>query len=125
MTTTMITVLLNETTDERGRNPGFFGYEPANHVLRPALMVTPAQIDRTPSASDISILERMYHLLNVGDDPDFGTPHPVAVAYRERQNRSLSVGDIVAIDNRWYTCASFGWQALRPSADGSIEVGDV
>ena len=39
-----------------------------------------------------ALLEEAFHLFNVGDDPEFGTPDERAVAYRQRRNRSLSNG---------------------------------
>ncbi len=59
-----------------------------------------------------------YDLCNIGDDPAFfDPPAPRAVEYRDRANRSLSVGDVVAVRDdehgiRWYACASFGFDAL-------------
>ncbi|HEY0697395.1 MAG TPA: hypothetical protein VGD43_06255 [Micromonospora sp.] len=44
------------------------------------------------------MLSDVYRLFNVGHDPQFGTPDPRAVVYRERGNRSLSVGDVVALN---------------------------
>ena len=55
----------------------------------------------------------MFELFNVGEDPAFGPPHPRAVDYRRCGNRSLSVGDVVAVDGRFYACASTGWAALK------------
>ena len=52
-------------------------------------------------------------LLNVKEDPAFGPPDPRAVDYRLCRNRSLSVGDIVAVDGRFYACEPSGWQALQ------------
>lgn len=52
----------------------------------------------SPEVFTSAVLERVYFLLNVGDDPDFGTPHPAAVEYRRRHLRSLSVGDVVTLD---------------------------
>lgn len=43
-------------------------------------------------------------------------PDPVALHYRDRGNRSLSIGDVVAIEDdhgvRWYGCAHLGWDQL-------------
>lgn len=109
-----VTVFLNETKDEHGRNLGYFGYEP-NHVLRLAHTATVTEImgGQIITWDDQRVLERVFHLLNVGDDPDFGTPHPVAIAYRAKRNRSLSVGDVVMIDGRVFTCADVGWQPIE------------
>lgn len=61
--------------------------------------------------------EEVFRLFNVGDDPAFGEPDPRAVAYRAQRNRSLSKGDVVCLDDRfWLACASFGWERIgRPA----------
>lgn len=108
-----VTVFLNETRDPEGRMVGYFGYEPT-HVLRLAHTATMAEVmPADVTWDDQRILDRMYHLLNVGDDPSFGEPHPVAVAYRAKRNRSLSVGDVVMLDGRIYVCASDGWEPIE------------
>ncbi|HEU0130813.1 MAG TPA: DUF3846 domain-containing protein [Mycobacteriales bacterium] len=67
----------------------------------------------TIATSVDAVLDRAWFLFNVGDDPDFGPPAPVAVAYRERRNRSLSVGDVLAVtDGNVFAVASpsgFTW----------------
>lgn len=62
-------------------------------------------------------LPHAYDLCNVGDDPEFcDPPDSRAVDYRRRKNRSLSVGDVVAIADgdgeRWYAVASVGFDTL-------------
>jgi hypothetical protein len=61
---------------------------------------------------DLVLAERAFELLNIGDDPSFGAPDQRAVDYRCRGNRSLSVGDVIAIDDRFWSCDSFGWREL-------------
>ena len=82
--------------------------------------------DATPGGPDsdspqhpdhLAILEQVFMLFNVGDDPAFGTPDPRAVAYRGQQLRSLSVGDVVALDDAFYACARLGWQHLDTAPD--------
>lgn len=80
----------------------FFGYQTGHPIVLVCTL-------RQAAASDEVILEQMFHLFNVGDDPDFGTPDPRAVEYRRRRNRSLSVGDVVDIAGRLYACAGTGW----------------
>ena len=57
--------------------------------------------------------EKVFHLLNVGDDPAFGTPNPQAVAYRAARNRSLSVGDVLIADGVAFAVAGSGFQPVR------------
>jgi hypothetical protein len=53
--------------------------------------------------------EAAFALLNVGDDPAFGPPDPRAVEYRDRGNRSASVGDLVRVGNHWLAVAHAGF----------------
>lgn len=62
-------------------------------------------------ASVDPLLNKVYRLFNVGDDPAFGTPAPVALAYRARRLRSLSKGDVVKIDGDAYALDSF-WESV-------------
>jgi hypothetical protein len=112
--TMRVTVFLNETKDDCGRSLGYFGYQ-TDHVLRLAQSATVAEImgGSTIDWDDQRVLDRVFHLFNVGDDPDFGTPSPVAVSYRTRRNRSLSVGDVVMLDGRSYACAESGWEPIE------------
>jgi len=62
--------------------------------------------------------EALWKALNVGDDPEFNGDMPLAdvllaQAYRERKLRSLSVGDVVRVGNRWFTVASAGWTEVK------------
>ncbi|MBS2537096.1 hypothetical protein KGQ20_30500 [Catenulispora sp. NF23] len=49
------------------------------------------------------ICDSVWALLNVGDDPQAGTPDPRAVNYRRRGHRSLSVGDVAAVGDFGFT----------------------
>lgn len=65
--------------------------------------------------TDLASCDLAYHLFNVGHDPEFGEPHPFAMAYRMAGHRSLSVGDVVQVDSRFYACESSGWRVLENS----------
>jgi hypothetical protein len=82
-------------------------YLPGDHVVE--VFQTTAS-----SGTPMQVCEDMFELLNVGDDPDFGTPDPRAVAYRARRNRSLSIGDVVAVDGTFYACAPSGFIPIAP-----------
>jgi hypothetical protein len=60
-------------------------------------------------AEDLVHCERAFENFNVGD------PHDNAVVreYRDAGNRSLSMGDVVVIDDRAYTCAAVGWARVE------------
>lgn len=46
---------------------------------------------------DETLLAEAWHAFNVGHDPEFGPPSDLALAYRARKLRSLSMGDVVII----------------------------
>lgn len=71
------------------------------------------ETDLSPEDDDMVLVERAFELFNVGDDPERGDPDTRALVYRERGNRSLSVGDVVAVDQRFYACGSFDWRELE------------
>lgn len=105
-----VTILHNAATDEHGRNVGYLdGYLP-DHVL---LRVFSFTLDGGGHPHDDQhVLGNLWHLFNVGDDPEWGEPAPLAVSYRRKRLRSLSVGDVVELDGRAYCCANVGWQRL-------------
>jgi hypothetical protein len=71
----------------RDGEPMLTGYRPSD-VLVPVATWT---VRRWRDPEEVA--EDAFRLLNVGEDPVFGKPDPVAVEYRQRGNRSLSVGD--------------------------------
>lgn len=78
----MVRAFHNLTAAEQDRYP--CEYMPGDRAVQ--VFATPAP----PGAEHLAICEALWRLLNIGDDPDFGTPDPRAVAYRQRGNRSLS-----------------------------------
>lgn len=111
----IVTVFHNIAGDEHGRTIAMLDGYQHGHPLVPVLQDLVGL--GTPTEGGVSeLLEHYYHLLNVGDDPAFGGPHPLAVIYRQQGNRSLSVGDVIAIENgavvSWFAVASFGFDPL-------------
>jgi hypothetical protein len=69
-----------------------------------------------------SIPELAFFEFNVGDDPDFtsGKPHALALSYRAVGLRSLSVGDVLVIDGSTVvSCESAGW---RPRSADELRI---
>lgn len=96
----------NVARDDAGRHLGILdGYQPEH----PVTLVFTTDL---PPSDEMAACEELYRLLNVGDDPAFGQPDPRAEAYRRRGNRSLSMGDLVSLDGRFYACAEHGWKPL-------------
>lgn len=93
-------------TDDQGRSIGMVdGYRDGHPVV---LVFT----HRIEGRSHAYVLQELYRLLNVGDDPEFGTPDPAAVEYRQRGNRSLSMGDVIEIDDTFYAVRDTAWEQL-------------
>ena len=107
---TTITIFHNVAEDEAGRHLGMLdGYEPMFHTLVPV-----ARYERSERAvqSGINLLEEAFEIFNVGDIGG----NPIAREYRGRENRSLSVGDVVSITTRtgtqYFACARTGWEEV-------------
>lgn len=81
---------------------GFRAYKPGD-VVHHALDYN----DYTDDV-DTVICDRAFEWFNVGE-----LTNPVVAEYRRAGNRSLSVGDVVVVDDRAYTCASFGWERIE------------
>lgn len=97
------------------------GYGPDDRTVEVFAYDEPAV---TAGTTDEESAAGVYELTNVGDDPSFGTPDHRALEYRARRNRSLSVGDVIAINGRFYACASSGWTPIsRPLLDTSPRPG--
>lgn len=134
-----VTVWHNISTDQHTRNLGMMdGYEPG-HALVPVAVLDVGTPQGLKVATDElteeerlrlnnalhAILDKAYEVFNVSDDPSFGTPNPLAVEYRKRKNRSLSVGDVIQLStrrpsehpisasDRWSKCTSFGWTPIE------------
>jgi len=62
---------------------------------------------------DPDILESAFKLFNAPED--FLDPEEAKIAkrYRRQGLRSLSVGDVVELDNIKYLCESVGWRKLK------------
>src|SRR5687768_794247 len=101
-----VRVYHNVAVDDAGRHIGLLDGYMLGH---PVTLVFSTE---APACDDADACEQLYRLLNVGDYPDFGEPDPRAKAYRARGNRSLSMGDLVWLDGRFYACASSGWNRL-------------
>jgi hypothetical protein len=92
---------LNVVFDQRGKHE-----VSRAHALVPAFTFwTTALVHEIPYLA--------WFTFNVGDDPDFteGNPQPLALAYRRAGNPSLSVGDVLCIDDGAYlSCERDGWR---------------
>ncbi|WP_370973915.1 hypothetical protein [Amycolatopsis sp. cg9] len=84
------------------------GYESGQTVTEVFTYTTRPQGD----THDHTLADEAFELFNIGDDPQFGTPDPRALDYRARRNRSLSIGDVLGIDGRFYSCDASGWREL-------------
>ena len=89
---------------------------------RPEHRVVPVFRAELPElgATDRTVCEQVFVLLNVGHDPEFTSPpDPLALEYREHANRSLCAGDVVAVERTagfllYYAVASVGFTQIEP-----------
>jgi len=70
--------------------------------------------DDTEATYPAGACDFAFYLFNVGDDQQYGTPNQLAIDYRRWGNRSLSVGDVVACGDEFYTCDPRGWTKIAP-----------
>lgn len=104
-----VTVYLNEATDF------FSGFDPVSARLRAAAAFGIELLVGGPGAVG-GLREHVFEQLNID--------HPTAKwaqQYRDEHNRSLSVGDVVAIDGAAWSVARTGWEPLnRADLDDAI-----
>lgn len=96
-----VRVFLN---DEDGH---WFGYRPGHEVLE----VIGYEDDDL--RSDMEACERAFRLFNVDLEDLRNGELALARRYRDGRHRSLSVGDVIAIERgqrrQWWACAMMGW----------------
>lgn len=93
----------------------FHGYkaeDPLTHVFD---LTIPDHVDMETDQGVNSALSYAFMVLNIGHE-DFcvitDEGREQAIAYRERKNRSLSVGDVIIIDGVAFACATLGWEVV-------------
>lgn len=79
----------------------FMAYEPGD------IMHLAFEYPHDDHVEDLILCEEAFRWFNIGDKL------PVVRRYRQAGNRSLSVGDVVVIDDRAYAVAPFGWDRLE------------
>lgn len=85
----------NAEVDAKGRNVGFFGYEPT-HRLEVAYQ---GFIFSDQPAIFAELVERLFYVFDVAHPSDYRGP-------------SMSVGSVVAINCQAYKCASTGFEKV-------------
>lgn len=100
-----VDILLNTNT----RDSFMRGYQPGDPMVRGGHFEVEAW-------GPIDACNKVWRLANVGDDPDFGTPDPQAVEYRENRQRSLSIGDIVVVGEQAYSVEPTCFEPLPEGA---------
>jgi hypothetical protein len=97
----------NVALDPAGRHQGILdGYQ----IEHPVSLVFATEVSEQDHEA---ACDEVWRLLNVGHDPARGTVDPVAARYRQRGNRSLAVGDVIAVDGSFYACSAVGWQPME------------
>ncbi|MEO6156394.1 MAG: hypothetical protein ABIQ39_02055 [Ilumatobacteraceae bacterium] len=85
----------------------FYGYKPEHQMTKVLVYYTQGTREEA--------LNEAFHILNVGE---IG----IAGHYRERRNRSLSVGDVIALDGEAHSCDPFGWNEVDMPVDSKRTV---
>ena len=103
-----VRVYLNDGEDS------FFGFK--NKFGTPDLLRLAAtfEVDERVTGDPVDnvylILESVYEQLNIGGDMIPAADY--TVEYRANRNRSLSVGDVVAVGESAFAVGSFGWDKI-------------
>ncbi len=108
----MITVTIwhNVAVDGQGHHSGMLdGYQPGDPMVR----VFTYQVD--PAGSPEEIAEEAFGICN--DHPRDARGEDLARRYYERELRSLSVGDVVAVDEAAFAVGRVGWSLVRGGLD--------
>ncbi|MEU2258164.1 hypothetical protein ABZ540_33890 [Nocardia xishanensis] len=96
-----VTVWLNDDSDAIS-----VGFRPGARLVLAYRYTLPA----ATTGTDSLLLERVFAAFN--GEPVHPDDERHADAWPTKGLRSLSVGDIVAIDNRYYACESVGWTPI-------------
>ncbi|MEU7477060.1 hypothetical protein AB0A63_13820 [Lentzea sp. NPDC042327] len=88
---------------------GFEVNDSVTEVYSYTVLVTSAVSDEELAEE---LAEEAFRLFNVGHDPAFGEPDQRAVQYRAAGNRSLSIGDVVSVAERFHALTREGWFEL-------------
>jgi hypothetical protein len=97
---------------ESGHPMGFFGYK-SGHAMAPVFVYT--------TQDAINAAEDAFKMFNAPEDYLSGGELAIAKQYRANQLRSLSVGDIVQVDDTFYVCESFGFGKLGTNVPLNIQ----
>lgn len=107
-----VRILHNVAKDELGRSLGWMDGWHADHAMVEVFAYDSYVCPDVEAAYREA--ELAFRLFNVGDDPTFGEPSPIALEYRALRLRSLSVGDVVVVgDLAALACASMGWERIN------------
>ncbi|MGV9823478.1 hypothetical protein [Nocardia xishanensis] len=82
------------------------GYSPGAQLVLAYRYTLPA----ATVGDDRLLLERVFAAFN--DQPVHPDDQLHADAWAAKRLRSLSVGDVVALDDRYYACAPVGWMSI-------------
>lgn len=106
-----VRILHNLATDELGRHLAWVnGWHPS-HPMR-EVFTYDARVRPDPQGA-LREADVAFEMFNVGDDPSFGEPSPIALQYRSLDLRSFSVGDVVVVgDLATLACRSVGWDQI-------------
>ena len=100
----IVTVFHNPTESEH-----WLGYKPGHRLV--------AVASYEDGGPDLDLCERAYRRFNEDLENLSGPDLEAARQYRAAGNRSLSVGDAIAIKDakgvRWYCCAMAGWAPIK------------
>lgn len=102
---TRVRVLLNQDV----RNSFCYGYRSGDPLKFAVSYQADVSSAKNADGLPLSILENAFERFNIGE------PEKDSIVFEYRvlgRNRSLSVGDLVQVDDEVYACSSFGWDKV-------------
>ena len=97
----------------------FDGYKPGHPLVR----VFEAEVEMPHGIDPQRVADWMFEAFNAPEEYLQGKLRDLAEAYRARQLRSLSVGDVVAVGEIPLACVSRGWEPVT-GAVNEVLAGD-
>ncbi len=99
----MTTYIAIHRTEDRNRH-----FEPSGNYLRKVVYVADVNIAKGAEGA-----EELFHITNAPEEMLNERQLPIARDIYSKRIYSISVSDVVQIDNEYFLCNSVGWTKLK------------
>jgi hypothetical protein len=117
-----VTVYHNVARDEHGRHINFDGYQPG----QPLVPVFSYEVELLDGGIPelLLIAEEAFASFNADSEVLAGRKLELALRYRRAQSRSLSVGDVLRIDDSILACDHVGFRTIPGGGLNEVRVSE-